>query len=121
MSKADVLQRMDAIREESDCILKLVENGHFPQGKVREAQELFRALKEKLQAEYKRMGTGRGEAALSDVEAKFYKPAIDDAWANTGISGVRWNTRPDHRWHDALWGVSDYMGYWSGNLTSAAV
>jgi hypothetical protein len=50
---------------------------------VHEAQELFRALKNKLQAEYKRMATGRGSAALSDVESRFYKPAIDDAWANT--------------------------------------
>jgi hypothetical protein len=112
---------MDAIRGESDSILRLFENGHVPQGRVGQAQELFRGLKEKLQAEYKRMATRRGDAALSDVEARFYKPAIDDAWANTGISGVRWNTRPDRRWHDALWSVSDYMGYWSGGLKGAAV
>ena len=119
MSKADVLRRMDATREESDCILGLFENGHVPQGKVREAQELFRALKEKLQADYKHMATGRAQAELSDVEARFYKPAIDDAWANTMISGVRWNACPDHRWHDALWNVSGYMRYWSSNLKRA--
>jgi hypothetical protein len=121
MGKADVLRRMEAIRAESDRILKLFEDGHVQQGKVHEAQELFRALKEKLRAEYKRMETGSGEAALSDVEIGFYKPAIDDAWANTAISGVRWNTGPNHRWHDALWSVSDYMTYWSGHLGSAAV
>ncbi len=120
MSDTEVLQKMNAIQEESDCILKLFENGHVPQGKVHEAQELFRALKNKLQAEYKRMATGRGSAALSDVESRFYKPAIDDAWANTAISGVRWNTRPDHRWHDALWSVSDYMGYWRANFKRVA-
>ena len=121
MSKAEALQKMNAIQEESDRILKLFENGHVPQGKVHDAQELFRALKEKLQAEYRRMATGNGEAALSDVEARFYKPAIDDAWLNTIISGVRWNTRPDHRWHDVLLDVIDYMRHWSGNLKSAAV
>lgn len=121
MSKDAVLRKMDAIREESDRILGLFENGHVPQGKVHEAQELFRALKEKLKAEYKRMETVRSQAELSDVEARFYKPAIDDAWANTVIGGVRWNTRPNHHWHDALWNVSGYMRHWSGNLKGAAL
>jgi hypothetical protein len=120
MGKADVLKQMSAIREVSDSILKLFENGHVQQRNVQEARELFRALKEKLQGEYKRMATGRGQAALSDVESRFYKPAIDDAWANTGISGVRWNNQPDHNWHDALWNVRDYMRYWSTNLERAS-
>ena len=119
MAEADVLQKMDAIRDESDRILKLFEAGRVLQANVPEARELFRALKEKLQSEYKRMATVRGEAALSKVEAHFYKPAIDAAWANTAIASTRWNSRPDHHWHDALWNVRGYMEYWSGDLRSA--
>jgi hypothetical protein len=119
MTEAEVLQKLDAIRDESERISKLFESGRVPVAKVPEAQELFRTLKEKLRADYRRMATISGEAALSEVEAHFYKPAIDDAWANTGISSIRWNSRPDHRWHDALWNVRDYMGHWSGNLSSA--
>ena len=119
MTEAEMIQELDAIRDESDRILNLFENGRVPHAKVPEAQELFRTLKEKLQTEYRRMATIRGEAALSDVEAHFYQPAIRDAWTNTLISSVRWNSRPDHRWHDALWSVSDYMGHWSGHLRSA--
>jgi hypothetical protein len=118
MSEADVLQKLDAIRDESNRILKLFENGRVPQANVREAQELFRALKEKLQSEYKRMATVRGQAALTKVEAHSFKPAIDDAWANTDIASTRWNSRPDHRWHDALWNVRGYMEYWSEDLRS---
>lgn len=120
MSRADVLRKLDEIRREVDDIVKLFENGFVPQGKVGQAQELFRLLKEKLQAEYKRMATASGQAALTDVESRFYKPAIDDAWANTEIGGVRWNTRPDRRWRDALGSVSDYMEYWRGNLEEAS-
>ena len=111
-----MLQKMSTIREESDCILKLFVNGSVPQKDVQKAQELFRALKEQLHAEYKRMATVKGQASLSDFESRFYKPAVDDAWANTAIGRVRWNTRPDNNWHEALWSVSDYMRYWSKNL-----
>jgi hypothetical protein len=121
MTKDDVLKKMDVIENESDSILKLFENRRVPQGKVSEAQQLFGALKEKLEAEYKRMATGRGEAALSDVERRFYKPAIDDALTNSGISRIGSNTRPNHHWHDALWGVRDYMRHWGDNLKGAAV
>ena len=110
MTEAEVLQKLDAIRGESDRILKLFENGIVPHAKVPEVQQLFRTLKEKLQAEYRRMATVRGEAALSEVEARCYKPAIDDAWANTVIGSVRWNSRPDRRWHDALWEVRAIWG-----------
>jgi hypothetical protein len=73
-----------------------------PQAQVAHSQELFRALKEKLEVEYKRMATGKGQATLSEVEANFYHPAINDAWANTVLGRVRWNSRPDREWHDAL-------------------
>lgn len=119
MNDAEVLEKLAAIRSEADAIMKLFENGRVPQASVQQAQALFRALKEKLQADYKRMATVRGEAALSEVERHFYKPAIDDAWANTVIGRVRWNTRPDHHWHDALWSVADYMGFWTSNVTNA--
>lgn len=118
--KADVLQKLDTIRNEADRIMKLFENGRVPQARAAHAQESLRALKEKLQAEYKRMNTIKGEAALADIELRYYKPAIDDAWANTALGSVRWNSRPDNRWLDALWSVADYMSYWGGNLKSAA-
>jgi hypothetical protein len=102
-NSVEVLKRLDGIQAESDRILALFDNGRVPQAKIREAQEMFRALKEKLHAEYKRMATSRGEGALSDVEARFYKPAIDDAWANTVIGNVRWNT---------------YIRHWGGHLRS---
>lgn len=119
MTEAEVLQELDAIRDESDRILDLFEKHCVPHAKVPEARELFRTLKEKLEAEYKRMATVKCDVALSEVEAHFHKPAIEDAWANTGISSVRRNSRPDHRWHDALWSVRDYVAHWSSDLRSS--
>jgi hypothetical protein len=99
--------------------MRLFEDKRMPPEKLPEARESFRALKNKLDAEYKRMATIRGKAALSPIELRFYKPAIDDAWANTPIGRVRWNSRPNDEWTDALWNVADYMRHWSGNLRRA--
>lgn len=120
MTETDVLQKLDAIRDEADQIYKLFEKGHLPSVKVPEAQERFRSLKEKIHAEYKRMATGRGQKALSKAEAQYYKPAIDDAWANTlSGSGACWNSNPDHGWQDVLWNISDYMATWIGRLRAS--
>jgi predicted house-cleaning noncanonical NTP pyrophosphatase (MazG superfamily) len=116
MNETEVLQKLDAIREEAEQIGKIVGNGRVTQAQVPYSQELFRELKKKLETEYKRMSTVKGEANLSDVEAYFYKPAIDDAWANTTIGRVRWNSRPDSSWHEVLSSVSDYMNYWGDQL-----
>jgi len=121
MTQSEALQKLSGIREQAERIIKLFENDHVQSQTVPKAQELFRSLKENLHAEYKRMSTVRGEAALSHLESSFYKPAIEDAWANTQISGIRWNSRPNGRWLDELSSVSDYMGYWSSNLKEAVL
>jgi len=119
MTGAHVLQELEAIRDESDRILNLFENGQVPEIQIAQAQQLFRALKENLRGEYKRMSTTKDEPERSDFESRCYKTAIGDAWANSVINSVNWRSRPDNRWYNALWKVSDYMRYWSGALRSA--
>lgn len=116
MNKAEILQKLEAIRVEADQIMKIFNPDRVPVDRVPEAQELMRALKEKLRAEYNRMATIKGEETLTDLERHFYQPAIADAWANTVIGPIRWNSRPDKDWYDALWNIENYMDHWSSGL-----
>jgi len=120
MNRAQILEKLEEIRGEAEQIMKLVNDrgDRVPADRVHEAQELMRALKEKLRGEYNRMATIKGEAALTDQERHFYLPAIADAWANTVVGPIRWNSRPNKDWYDALWSIEDYMGHWSGQLKS---
>jgi len=121
MNKAQILEKLEEIRAEAVQITKLFnENGDLvPVDRVPEAQEFMRALKEKLRAEYNRMATIKGEAALTALERHFYQPAIADAWANTVVGPIRWNSRPDKEWYDALWNIEDYMGHWISQLRNS--
>ncbi len=112
MTETEVLQKLDSIREESDQIVNLFVNDRIAQVQVAPAQERFRILKERLKAEYDRMNTAKGEAAMSEAERHFYQPAINDSLHNTGLSRLRWNSPPSKDWFDALCGVSSYMAYW---------
>jgi len=87
--------------------------------RTRDAQELFRDLKTHLDSEYRKMRGSKNEALLSPLERDFYQPFIADAWANSGISGVRWDSDPS-TWKDALWSVSDYVVHWTGSLKRAS-
>jgi hypothetical protein len=112
----EILNRLKKFGEDTEAIMHLFVNRRVPAAKVLEARERFRALKRELESEYRLMATVKGEAALSSVASAFYWPAIQDAWANSGISGVRWNTRPDGKWFDALYQVEFYMSYWADGL-----
>jgi predicted house-cleaning noncanonical NTP pyrophosphatase (MazG superfamily) len=118
MTNAEVLIALQAFHDEIEAIEKIFdENGRMPSKQVGEEQEMFKALKEKLEAEYDRMATTKGQASLSDVERNFYMPAVDQGWRN--LSPVRSNSRADRKLLDALVSASHYMSYWMHNLNQA--
>jgi hypothetical protein len=84
------------------------------------ATETFRSLKVDLEAEFRRMDTRSGQARLSEAEKAFYWPAILDAWADTAISSVRWNS-PPARWHTALYEIGSSMRIHLSAIEDAAV
>ncbi|MCZ6541262.1 MAG: hypothetical protein O6704_06390 [Nitrospinae bacterium] len=119
MDKESVEQELLRFEEKVDRIVGFFDSrGHISRNAVAEVQSLFRELKEDLKSEYKSMDTIRGQASLSDIEDQFYQPAIRDAWANTRISSIPWNSQPNQQWCDVLIEVSDYMSYWRNNLKS---
>jgi hypothetical protein len=120
MNAEEILSRLTEIEKQTTFIMNLFDkNTRMPQEKIEESQFLLQKLKEDLSIEYKRMGTVRGEKSLSQLEANFYHPAIRDAWANSCLSSLKWNSRPDGKWFSVLYDVSGYMSYWKENLLSA--
>jgi len=118
MTAMEALQGLDSIQIESDRILMLIGNSGISDPNIHEVQELFRTLKEILESEYSRVTTfvGRG---LSEVETLYYRPAIIELWAESGIRSILWNSRPDYRWRNALANARNYSADWSFNLRSA--
>jgi hypothetical protein len=87
--------------------------------RVQEARRLFRDLKVYLNAAYRKMDGGAAEARLSLLEQKYYRPFIADAWTESGISSVRWNSDPS-KWEGALSGVSRAVVWWSDSVNRAS-
>jgi hypothetical protein len=100
----------------AETILSLFDGKNIPTEREAEARGLLRNLKSDLEAEYKRMSSGKGQRTLSEMERLVYYPAICDAWTNCGFSSLRWDSRADARWYDPIWSVSDYMKYWRNGL-----
>lgn len=117
MGNKSVGLKLQQLEERTDNIMAFFDShGHVSRNKVADVQLLFKEFKEDLKSEYKCMDTIKGQASLSDVEAQFYRPAIGDAWANTRISSIPWNSQPTQRWRDVLADVGDYMRYWRSSL-----
>jgi hypothetical protein len=104
--------------QDSEAVMSLFPDDHdfMSTSNVPAAQNQLRVLKEELEWEYHRMETVKGQEGLSDVAKLFYWPAVQDAWANSGISAVKFNSRPNHKWFDALYQVRFSMGYWIDGL-----
>jgi len=121
MTIEDIDQRLEKLENNVEAIINLFDSDgscHISQPNMTLAQALFKKLKEDFKAEYKRMDSVREQANLSEDELAFYHPAISNAWANSTISRVRWNSRPDGSWFSALYEVQGYMSYWRDQLKS---
>lgn len=77
-------------------------NGVVEQARVAEAQAKLHTFKDDLKSEYKRLSKAFKSSHGEDLEEIWYSSAIKGAWAGSGISGVRADTRPNSRWYEAL-------------------
>ena len=110
--KIIVAAKLQTISDKANAILAMFEPGGYIKASVTsEAQYLFKNLKEELKEDYKRLSRHRRKRRVHDLEAQFLYPAIEDAWANTGFSSIRWDGRPNRKWSSALYDVKSYMGY----------
>jgi len=82
--------------------IELLETKSLTSEAKTEIQHLAASLKDELQAEYKRMSPERVQRSLTMLEISVYSPTIEEAWADTGISRLRIDTEPNHRWYEVL-------------------
>jgi hypothetical protein len=75
------------------------------------AESKFKALKESLEAEHKRLKSAGRDGQLSDIEKRFYYPAIHESLGE--LSPLRWDGIPNEKWHTKLYSsssaIKDYL------------
>ena len=97
--KITIAAKLQTILDKVNAILVLVEpGGTVKTAATSEAQYLFKNLKAELKGDYDRLSSHQRYLGAHDLEAQFLYPAIEDAWANTGISSIRWDSRPNRKW-----------------------
>lgn len=100
---------IDLIQEHSDRT--------SPKFELHLAEGYFHELKEHVRAEYDRMKTVRGQAALSEAESAWYWPAVQEAWANS-LSPARFGR--DGKWRSYVIDAEDQIRWYISNLKDAA-
>lgn len=99
---------------EIEEIMTLVTNPRsMSRAQVQEAQTLLRNLKSCLRRDYKRRDTAKGRAQMTKIEAAFFAPAIEEAYANLG---VRVDSRPSQMWVDDLAEMEHTFEYYLRSL-----
>ena len=102
MTRDEILARLASIRDRAARAIELLETKALTSEAKTEIQHLAASLKDELQAEYKRMSPERVQRSLTMFEISVYSPTIEEAWADTGISRLRIDTEPNHRWYEVL-------------------
>ena len=98
--KQSVIIRLSEYLDQIDQLLAMLENLPLRRAQKNEAWQKMKALKEKLEAEFREGATARGQSAMNRYEKAFLHPAIHEA--HTEIN-VHWNSIPDLKWHDELY------------------
>jgi hypothetical protein len=85
--------------------------GRTLQGEQRKLATLrLKALKDSLEAENTRLRSADRDGRLSDVEKRFYYPAIHASYIK--LSPLRWDAIPNTKWHATLYNSRiDLMHY----------
>ncbi|MHB1785269.1 MAG: basic helix-loop-helix domain-containing protein [Acidimicrobiales bacterium] len=96
-----VIDQLRAHRDRLRAVMDLVgDRLPLPKDAKERAQTLMQAAKESLRADYKRMSTVSGEAALNPTEDAYLRPAVHEAFTHLR---VKWNSNPSSEWHSDLY------------------
>jgi len=102
MTRDEILQRLQTIKEKGIKALGLLESEKLSAGEQAELQSLARWLKEELEREYNRMLPERIQRTMTIYELSVYSPTIEEAWKDSGIRRLKIDGIPDHRWQETL-------------------
>jgi hypothetical protein len=102
MTRDEILQRLQSIKDKGNKALRLLESKPLSAAAQAEIQGLARWLKEELQKEYIRMTPERVQKTMTMFELSIYSPTIEEAWKDSGISRLKIDGVPDQRWQEPL-------------------
>jgi hypothetical protein len=77
-------------------------------------------LKKEIRSEYKRMSPMSFQESIGAEEAAFYFTAIQEAWTDTGLSGLRTEGRPNTHWYPVLEAAKVKLQYYLHLLESGS-
>ena len=102
MTRDEILQRLQTIKDKGNMALRLLESKTLTATAQADIQSLARWIKEELQREYIRMIPERVQKTMTIFELSIYSPTIEEAWKDSGISRLKVDGTPDQRWMEPL-------------------
>ena len=102
MTRAEILQRLQTIKEKGTQALRLLESKPLSVDTQAEIRSLAQWIKEELQNEYNRMLPKRAQKTMSVFELSVYSPTIEETWKKSGISRLKTDGVLDQRWQEPL-------------------
>ena len=102
MTRAEVLLRLQTIKEKGTRALRLLESRPFSVAGEAEIRSLTQWIKDELHNEYHRMLPERAQKAMSLFERSVYSPTIEETWKKSGINRLKTDGVPDQKWQEPL-------------------
>ena len=102
MTRTEILQRLQTIKDKGTRALKLLESRPLSVDTQTEIRSLAQWIKEELQNEYNRMLPERTQKTMSVFELSVYSPTIEEAWKKSGISRLKIDGTLDQKWQEPL-------------------
>ena len=102
MTRAEVLLRLQIIKEKGARALRLLEEKPLSFATEAEIRSLAQWLKDELHNEYHRMLPERAQKAMSLFERSIYSPTIEETWKKSGINHLKTDGVLDQKWQEPL-------------------
>jgi hypothetical protein len=102
MTRTEILQRLQTIKDKGTKALKLLESKPLAVDTQAEIRSLARWIQEELRNEYNRMLPKRAQKTMSVFELSVYSPTIEETWKKSGISSLKIDGTLDHEWQEPL-------------------
>ena len=102
MTRTEILQRLQTIKDKGTQALKLLESKPLSSDTQAEIRSLAQWIKEELHKEYNRMLPERAQKTMSVFELCVYSPTIEETWKKSGISRLKIDGVLDRKWQEPL-------------------
>ncbi|NPV92420.1 MAG: hypothetical protein HPY50_16780 [Firmicutes bacterium] len=102
----------DMLKKYSDDIeeiLSLLHRAPVDKGDIARARELFKALKQRLDSDYREGQSEKSRSLLSEIDLRYYRPAVESAHS---LLKLKANSTPDQRWIVGLTAARDEINHY---------